>query len=178
MMLMIHGYSGWWWWWGSHRVGTWWIRGRFGTDVMSWTHRCRLTVKFDKSATKLSLDAFCYQCHNINIEKKNKDGLLGTLPQGLQPSQEVLAWTHWSHTCLEVVAREADAEPFLRTPVVGNGFSLAWHLLTCLDRRSLRGELGVWSNETWKGRTSEQTDRHNIDIYKVYRQCLKNEKEK
>ena len=48
--------------------------------------------------------------------------------------------THWSQACLEVVARvvEAPCWPFLRVgAVVVGGLSPAWHLLTCLERRSL-----------------------------------------
>lgn len=54
----------------------------------------------------------------------------------MQPSQGRLAWTHWSQACFDVVAREAEAEPFLRE-VDGSVFSFAWHLLTCLESRSL-----------------------------------------
>lgn len=60
--------------------------------------------------------------------------------QGLAPSQGSVDCTHWSHACLDVVARQAAAAPlrlWLGALVVG-GFSLAWHLLMCLESRSLK----------------------------------------
>ena len=47
--------------------------------------------------------------------------------------------THWSHACLDVVARVLAAWPFflvLGADVIG-GFSAAWHLLTWRESRSL-----------------------------------------
>lgn len=64
----------------------------------------------------------------------------GDSQQGLQPSQGRESWTHWSQACFEVVARDAEAEPFLRAPVFGRGFSFAWHLLTWRERRSLHAQ--------------------------------------
>jgi hypothetical protein len=38
---------------------------------------------------------------------------------------------------LDVVALDVLADPFLRVEVFTSGFSFAWHLLTCLDSKSL-----------------------------------------
>lgn len=68
---------------------------------------------------------------------ENKTRRMNHSQQGLHPSHGRLLWTHWSHACLLVVAREALAVPLRRVPVRGSGFSFAWHLLTCRERRSL-----------------------------------------
>ncbi|KAF9483216.1 hypothetical protein BDN70DRAFT_874095 [Pholiota conissans] len=72
-----------------------------------------------------------------NLTNVQRHFLLTHLAHGLQPSQGSESWTHWSQACFDVVARDADAEPFLRAPVFGSGFSFAWHLLTCRESKSL-----------------------------------------
>jgi hypothetical protein len=64
---------------------------------------------------------------------------MGHLQQGLAPSHGKVDWTHWSQACLEVVALLAEEVPLRREGVEETrGFSLGWHLLICLERRSLR----------------------------------------
>lgn len=61
--------------------------------------------------------------------------------------------THWSQACFEVVARvdERPWWPFLRAGVVVvGGLSPAWHLLTCLESRSLIDiAWGVRVSQAW-----------------------------
>jgi hypothetical protein len=63
---------------------------------------------------------------------------MGHLQQGLAPSHGNVDWTHWSQACFEVVALLVEEVPLRREGVEETrGFSLGWHLLTCLERRSL-----------------------------------------
>jgi hypothetical protein len=71
------------------------------------------------------------------------------------------------------MARETEAEPFLRVfPVVGGGFSFAWHLLTCLESRSLVLDENTIAH-TAEQQTFWQTDHHNAGTCRVCRQYLK-----
>jgi hypothetical protein len=96
-------------------------------------------------------------------------------PHGLQPSQGRLDWTHWSHACFEVVAREAEAAPFRRLVLTaGICFSLAWHLFTCRASRSLRYVLSkiTGKQEGDQILTFGRIGHHNADIYKDDLLCL------
>ena len=84
-----------------------------------------LAVKFDVGAATLALDTFGLSRSATAKETERRAGV----PQGLAPSHGREDWTHWSHACLEVVAREAEDEPFRREPGLTSGFSSAWHLL-------------------------------------------------
>jgi hypothetical protein len=124
--------------------------GHSGPGIVAGTDGGGLAMEFDIGASAFALDTFDWM---IAFRKTDKAGEKnGNTPQGLLPSQGREDWTHWSQACLEVVARDAEAEPF-RLPWTGAGFSFAWHLLTCLERRSLEtksvnrwsGGLGAWS---------------------------------
>ena len=74
------------------------------------------------------------------------------LLQGFAPSHGRLEVTHWSQACLEVVALDAAAVPLRREgAVVVGGFSEAWHLLMCRERRSLAWGIGVVSTGKKEG---------------------------
>lgn len=78
--------------------------------------------------------------------------------QGKAPSQGRVLMTHWSQACFEVVARVEESPwwPFLRAGVVVvGGLSPAWHLLTCLESRSLIDGYHPVS-EAW-GREQQET---------------------
>jgi len=92
-----------------------------------------LAVEFDVGAAGFALDAF-----GLSSQRQVRDGGRAGAPQGLAPSQGSEDWTHWSHACLEVVAREAEDAPFRREPGLASAFSSAWHLLMWRESRSLQ----------------------------------------
>lgn len=74
-----------------------------------------------------------------------------------------------------MVALEAATAPLRRLgAVVVGGFSDAWHLLTCLDNKSLAEEISGRQVrcKCRHVRTFLQTDHHNADICMVYRRYL------
>jgi len=110
---------------GGCRWGdTGWRRIRLA-GLMAGADGGGLAVKFDVGAATLALDTFGLSRSATAKETERRAGV----PQGLAPSQGREDWTHWSHACLEVVAREAKDEPFRREPGLTSGFSSAWHLL-------------------------------------------------
>jgi len=110
---------------GGCRWGdTGWRRIRLA-GLMAGADGGGLAVKFDVGAATLALDTFGLSRSATAKETERRAGV----PQGLAPSQGREDWTHWSHACLEVVAREAEDEPFRREPGLTSGFSSAWHLL-------------------------------------------------
>jgi hypothetical protein len=95
-----------------------------------------LTVKLDKGTPAVSLNAFGWRKVRMRERDERSD-----LPHGLDPSQGRLVCTHWSQDCFEVVAREAEEAPLRREfAAADGGFSFAWHLFTCRERRSLEEE--------------------------------------
>ena len=110
---------------GGCRWGdTGWRRIRLA-GLMAGADGGGLAVKFDVGAATLALDTFGLSRSATAKETERRAGV----PQGLAPSQGREDWTHWSHACLEVVAREAKDEPFRREPGLTSGFSSEWHLL-------------------------------------------------
>lgn len=113
---------------------------------------CVVRIWLCYAVSVTSVDLLAPQKNNMCVENKNRrttprEKMEGrrnqhrklNLPHGLQPSHGKLDWTHWSQACFDVVARQLDALPFLRVfPELGNGFSFAWHLLMCLESKSLR----------------------------------------
>jgi hypothetical protein len=95
---------------------------------------------------------------------------------GFEPSHGRVAVTHWSQACLDVVARQAAAAPLRRWfgALVTGGFSAAWHLLMCRERRSLRIQrqyLELTVYEEWS-RTFGRTGHRSVGTCTADRRCL------
>ena len=81
--------------------------------------------------------------------------------QGLAPSQGRLDWTHWSHACLDVVARIADVDPLRRCGAEEeSGFSFGWHLLTCRDSKSLKENTVMPSQYSGSGKEDSKAGQY------------------